>query len=145
VEDDDAHQPGRPAIEVTATPARHGPPMSRPITGDVVGFALRWDGQDAGVLWLSGDTVLIDVDTALLHLGGVRFPVTGLRYSMTAREAVEPCRLARPRTAIPVHYEGWTRFRPGRDAIEEEFARAPAEVRERLRRPPLGDRVDLAA
>jgi hypothetical protein len=75
VEDDDAHQPGRPAIEVTATPARHGPPMSRPITGDVVGFALRWDGADAGVLWLSGDTLLIDVETALLHLGGVRFPV----------------------------------------------------------------------
>jgi L-ascorbate metabolism protein UlaG (beta-lactamase superfamily) len=64
---------------------------------------------------------------------------------MIAREAVEPCRLARPLTAIPVHYEGWTRFRQGRDAIEEEFARAPAEVRERLRRPPLGDRVDLAA
>ena len=98
------------------------------------------------MLWLSGDTVLIDVDTALLHLGGVRFPVTGpLRYSMTAREAVELCRLARPLTAIPVHYEGWPRFRRGRDAVEEEFARAPAEVRERLRWPPLGDRVDLAA
>ena len=26
-------QPGRPAIEVTATPCRHGPPLSRPITG----------------------------------------------------------------------------------------------------------------
>ena len=121
----------------------------------VVGFALRWDGQDDGVLWISGDTVLfdgvrrvadrLDVDTALLHLGGVQFPVTGpLRYSMTARQAVELCRLVRPRTAIPVHYEGWSHFREGRDAIEREFARAPAEVRERLRWLPLGDRVDLA-
>ncbi|HEX8345370.1 MAG TPA: MBL fold metallo-hydrolase, partial [Actinoplanes sp.] len=32
---------GRPVIEVTATPARHGPPLSRPVVGDVVGFALR--------------------------------------------------------------------------------------------------------
>jgi L-ascorbate metabolism protein UlaG (beta-lactamase superfamily) len=49
----------------------------------------------------------LHVDTALLHLGGVRFPVTGpLRYSMTAREAVELCRLLRPRNAVPVHYEG---------------------------------------
>jgi hypothetical protein len=27
---------------VTATPARHGPPLSRPIAGDVVGSTLRW-------------------------------------------------------------------------------------------------------
>jgi L-ascorbate metabolism protein UlaG (beta-lactamase superfamily) len=85
----------------------------------VIGFAPRLEGQDRGVLWITGDTVLYDgvrrvadrlqVDTALLHLGCARFPVTGpVRYSMTAREAVELCRLIRPRTAIPVHYEGWT-------------------------------------
>jgi hypothetical protein len=45
---------------VTATPARHGPPLSRPITGDVIGFALGWGGQEHGVLWISGDTVLYD-------------------------------------------------------------------------------------
>ena len=121
----------------------------------MVGFALRWAGQESGVLWISGDTVLFDgvrtvaerlqVDTALLHLGGVRFPVTGpVRYSMTARQAVELCRLLRPRTAIPVHYEGWSHFRQGRDAVEAEFGRAPAEAH-RLRWLPLGVRVDLAA
>ena len=96
--------PGRPAIEITATPCRHGPPLSHPIVGDVIGFALRWDGQEHGVLWISGDTVLYDgvrevadrleVDTALLHLGGVQFPVSGpLRYTMTAKRrggAVRP-------------------------------------------------------
>jgi L-ascorbate metabolism protein UlaG (beta-lactamase superfamily) len=147
--------PGRPTIDVTATPARHGPPLSRPIAGAVIGFALRWTGQDDGVLWISGDTVLFgglhevadrfDVGTALLHLGGVRFPVTGpLRYSMTARQAVEVCHLLAPRSAIPVHYEGWTHFRQGRDAIEREFARAPADVRARLRWLPLGVAVDVA-
>ena len=131
--------PGRPAIEVTATPCRHGPPLSHPIVGDVVGFALRWEGQESGVLWISGDTVLydgvrqvadrLDVDTALLHLGGVRFGVTGpLRYTMTARDAVELCRLLEPRTAIPIHYEGWKHFKEGRAAIEAELATAPEEV-----------------
>ena len=52
--------PGRPTIEVTATPCRHGPPLSHPIVGDVIGFALRWEGQEHGVLWISGDTVLYD-------------------------------------------------------------------------------------
>jgi L-ascorbate metabolism protein UlaG (beta-lactamase superfamily) len=106
--------PGRAAIEVTATPCRHGPPLSHLLVGDVIGFGLRWDGQDHGVLWISGDTVLYDgvrqvadrltVDTAILHLGGVRFPVTGpLGYTMTARDAFALCGLIRPRTAIPIH------------------------------------------
>jgi L-ascorbate metabolism protein UlaG (beta-lactamase superfamily) len=148
--------PDRPAIEITATPCRHGPPLSHPIVGDVVGFALRWEGQEDGVLWISGDTVLYDgvrevadrleVDTALLHLGGVQFRVTGpLRYTMTARDAVELCRLVRPRTAIPIHYEGWKHFKQGREAIEAELASAPQDIRGRFRWLPLGEAVDLAA
>jgi L-ascorbate metabolism protein UlaG (beta-lactamase superfamily) len=35
----------RPSITVTATPARQGPPLSRPITGDVIGFALGWEAR----------------------------------------------------------------------------------------------------
>jgi L-ascorbate metabolism protein UlaG (beta-lactamase superfamily) len=148
--------PGRPAVEVTATPARHGPPWSTALTGEVVGFALGWAGQPHGRFWISGDTVLfaglrqvverLPVDTALLHLGGVRFPLTGpLRYSMTGREAVELCRMLRPRTAIPVHYEGWSHFRQGRAAVERALAGAPADVRDRFRWLPLGEEVDLAA
>jgi L-ascorbate metabolism protein UlaG (beta-lactamase superfamily) len=136
--------PGRPTIEVTATPCRHGPPASRAIVGDVVGFALRWDGQRHGEVWISGDTVLydgvrqvadrLDVGTALVHLGGVRFPVTGpVRYTMTARDAVELCSLLRPATAIPVHYEGWSHFQQARAEIEAAFADAPAEVRRAIR------------
>jgi L-ascorbate metabolism protein UlaG (beta-lactamase superfamily) len=146
----------RPAIEVTATPCRHGPPLSHPLVGDVIGFALRWDGQEHGVLWISGDTVLYDsvrevadrlqVDTAILHLGGVQFPITGpLRYTMTAHDAVELCSLLRPRTAIPIHYEGWKHFKQGRETIERELAGAPDDVRRAIRWLPIGERVDLAA
>jgi L-ascorbate metabolism protein UlaG (beta-lactamase superfamily) len=141
--------PGRVPIEVTATPCRHGPPLSRPIVGDVVGFALRWDGQRDGVFWVSGDTVLyggvrevvsrLRVGTTLLHLGGVRFPVTGpLRYTLTARRAVTLLRTLRPRTALPVHYEGWSHFHQGRAAVEKALAAAPADVRERVRWLPIG-------
>lgn len=142
--------PGRPSIEVTATPCRHGPPLFHPITGDVIGFALRWAGQERGALWITGDTVLYDgvrhvasrveVDLALMHLGGVRFPVTGpLRYTMTAADAVELCRLVRPHTVVPVHYEGWQHFRQGRAAIVDTFAKAPPDVRDLLRWLPISD------
>jgi L-ascorbate metabolism protein UlaG (beta-lactamase superfamily) len=148
--------PSRPPIEIIATPCRHGPPLSRPIVGDVVGFALRWDGQEHGVLWISGDTVLYDgvrqvadrlrVGTALLHLGGVRFRISGpVRYTMNAKEAVELCRLVQPHTVIPIHYEGWKHFREGREAIERELANAPADVRERIRWLQIGVPTELAA
>jgi L-ascorbate metabolism protein UlaG (beta-lactamase superfamily) len=146
--------PGKPPLEVVATPCRHGPPLSMPLAGAVVGFALRRQHRDRGVLWISGDTVLYDgvrevahrleVDVALLHLGAVRFPITGpIRYTMTARDAVAVCELVRPRTAIPVHYEGWKHFQESRATIEREFARAPAQVRRCIRWLPPGRAVDL--
>jgi L-ascorbate metabolism protein UlaG (beta-lactamase superfamily) len=143
--------PGRSPIEVIATPCRHGPPLSHPIVGDVVGFALIHEGR---VLWISGDTVLYegvkamagrwDIDVAILHLGGVQFPVTGpLRYTMTAREAIELVDLLQPAIAIPIHYEGWSHFKQGREAIEADLATAPPAVRDRFRWMPIGEPVEL--
>jgi L-ascorbate metabolism protein UlaG (beta-lactamase superfamily) len=69
----------------------------------------------------------------------VRFPVTGpLRYTLTAHEAVELCELIKPRTIIPIHYEGWKHFREGREAIEDEFAKAPTEIRDSVQWLPIG-------
>ncbi len=146
--------PGKPAIEITATPCRHGPPLSRPLVGDVIGFGLGWEGQQHGALWISGDTVLYDgvrevaerlrVGTALVHLGGVRFPISGpLHYTMTAAQAVELCGLLQPQTTIPIHYEGWKHFRQHRDAVEREFAAAPQAFRDSVRWLPLGSGVEI--
>jgi L-ascorbate metabolism protein UlaG (beta-lactamase superfamily) len=148
--------PGKPTIEIVATPCRHGPPLSRPIVGDVIGFALRWEGQEHGALWISGDTVLYDgvrevadrlqVGTALLHLGGVRFPISGpLHYTMTAQQAVELCGLLHPHTVVPIHYEGWKHFREGRDAIERDFAAAPQDFRDSIRWLPIGAATEIDA
>jgi L-ascorbate metabolism protein UlaG (beta-lactamase superfamily) len=122
----------------------------------VIGFALRWDGQRHGALWVSGDTVAyrgvkrladrLRVGVALLHLGGVRFPATGpVRYSMTGRRAIDLCRLLRPHTVIPVHYEGWRHFRQTPEAMEREFANAPGDIRSRIQRLPVGTPLDVIA
>jgi L-ascorbate metabolism protein UlaG (beta-lactamase superfamily) len=121
----------------------------------VTGFALAWEGQDQGVLWISGDTVLYDglrevadrlqVDTALLHLGGVRFAVSGpLHYTMTAKQAIELCGLIKARTVIPIHYEGWKHFREGRDQIEAELAKAPEQIRQSIQWLPIGTATDVS-
>jgi L-ascorbate metabolism protein UlaG (beta-lactamase superfamily) len=140
--------PDRTGIEITATPCRHGPPGFHAIVGDVVGFALRWEG---GSLWITGDTVLygavreaaarVEADVMLLHLGAVRFGVTGpLHYTLTARDAVKLCDLARPRVVVPVHYEGWSHFSEGRDVIADAFAGSAHA----LRWLPMGEPVEVA-
>jgi len=148
--------PGRPSITITATPCRHGPPLSHPIVGEVVGFALDVDGTAGGTIWFSGDTVLydgvravadrIDVDVAVLHLGQVRFPVTGpISYSMTAHDAVELCARLQPRVAVPVHYEGWSHFHEGPESVRRALDGAPDDVRGRFRMIPQGVAVDVGS
>ncbi|WP_430783999.1 MBL fold metallo-hydrolase [Actinoplanes sp. G11-F43] len=118
-------------LTVIATPARHGPPLSRPIVGEAIGFAVRPAGRPE-VLWISGDTVLFDgvrqvasrftVDTVILHLGKVQFGLTGpIRYTMTGRDAAGLIESIRPRRVVPVHYEGWSHFREGRTEVEAAF------------------------
>ncbi|WP_241004441.1 MBL fold metallo-hydrolase [Conexibacter sp. SYSU D00693] len=145
--------PGKVPIEVTATPCRHGPPGSKPLVGDVIGFALRWEGQEHGAFWISGDTVLydgvrevaqrFDVGTAVVHLGGVRFWwISGpLRYTMTAQDAVELCGLLNPRTILPIHAEGWRHFVQRRPTAEAVLAGSP--LADRVRWLPSGEPTTL--
>ncbi len=146
---------GLPDLEVRATPARHGPPLSGPIVGDVIGFALRRAGEDGVVLWVTGDTVLhrplreaaaaMRVDVALVHVGGVRFPITGpVRYTMTAPQAVRAVRAgpAAGRGPGALRGLGALQGRPGRDRS------GPGRRVARRRRPgpmaPPRHRVDVS-
>lgn len=134
-------------VRITATPARHGPPCSRPIVGDVIGFVLEWEGQKHGALYISGDTVWFEgiaelarrykVGTALLHLGSVRFPISGpFRYTFNGAEAARAAIALSARTVIPTHYEGWTHFRESRAQSEEAFE--AAKVADRVVWLPIG-------
>ena len=75
--------PAKPSIEVTAT-ARHGPSLSGPIVGDVVGFALRRQASDGVYLWITGDTVPHRPPTQRL----ARYYLRSLE--MTAKSEPEP-------------------------------------------------------
>ena len=140
------HSAGRETLEVTATPARHGPPLSRPLVGEVVGFLVRCGGV---TVWITGDTVLfgglrraldgVRVDVMIVHVGGVRFGLTGpVRYTLTGERMVELVRWVRPRVAVPVHYEGWSHFADGPAGLDRAVAAAPTDVRRRVRRVLMG-------
>lgn len=139
-------------VRVVATPARHGPPLSRPIVGDVIGFLLTWDGQRHGALYLSGDTVWFKgmaevarrfrVGTFVPYLGGARFAISGrARYTLTGRAAVRATEALSPRAVVPLHYEGWSHLREGREEVQRSFAEAG--LAEQLRWLPAGESVEL--
>ncbi|MBW9111806.1 MBL fold metallo-hydrolase [Microbacterium trichothecenolyticum] len=145
---------GKDALEVTATPARHGPPLSRAIVGAVIGFLIRRPPRPRYDLWATGDTVLtrrlrafargLDVDTAIVNAGGVGFPLTGpIRYTMTGADAVTLIGELRPRVAIPAHFDGWSHFRDGETGMRDGIRAAPSAVRDRIRWLPDGTAVDL--
>jgi L-ascorbate metabolism protein UlaG (beta-lactamase superfamily) len=145
---------GKPTLEVTATPCRHGPPLSRAVVGDVIGFAVRRAGEHRVALWATGDSVLypalrrtareLDVDVAVVNAGGVGFGLTGpLRYSMTGADAVRLIAELNPRVAVPAHFDGWSHFRDGPDGMRAAVRDAPRRVRERIRWLPDGEPVEL--
>lgn len=126
---------GEGALEVTATPARHGPPLLARVSGPVIGFLLRWEGEERS-WWISGDTRWFGglrsalaaegpIGVAILHIGAARFRPTGpARYTMDAREAARAAREIGAETVIPIHCEGWSHFKQGPDEVRDEFARA---------------------
>ncbi len=148
--------PGRTPIEVTATPCRHGPPLSHPIVGEVVGFALRWEGQEHGVLWISGDTVLYDgvrevadrleVDTALVHLGGVTLP--RLRPAALHDDRRRSGRALRPDQAPdgdPDPLRGLEALPPGSRGGRGRVRRRPRGLPRGVRWLPIGEPVELSS
>ena len=42
-------------------------------------------------------------------------------------------RLAAPRVVVPVHHDGWSHFRQGREGAERDLAAAPEDLRRRVR------------
>lgn len=143
---------GLTRVKVTVTPAQHGTLLTRPLAGATIGFVLEWEGQRAGALYISGDTIYyrgIDqvaerfrIGVAILHLGKARFPISGpLRYTMDSRDAIRAARVLRPQHIIPIHYEGWKHFSEGQNAIEDAFKNASLPVD--LRWLPLGQPASI--
>jgi L-ascorbate metabolism protein UlaG (beta-lactamase superfamily) len=138
-------------VRVTATPARHGPPLSLPFVGRVIGFLLEWEVPEPRSIYISGDTVLFgglrrvarrSIDLAILHMGQAKLPVTGpFRLTMNGRQAARLSQLLGARVIVPVHYDGWTHFSEPVSAARRGFAEAGLDDRVRWLRK--GERTRL--
>jgi L-ascorbate metabolism protein UlaG (beta-lactamase superfamily) len=123
-----------PQLKITAIPAQHtNIKRLDKVMGKVIGFAIEWEGQKNGCLYISGDTVLFEgiyelkrrkkVDIAILHLGAGAFPYLkkNLRVTMNGEEAIETTKLLNPNRVIPIHYEGWWHFKQSVKSLKNEI------------------------
>ncbi len=124
---------GGRTLQVTATPARHGPAHAD--RGPVIGFVLTWSDEPDEGIYVSGDTVWFEelreigrrfsIRVALLFMGAARVAAVGpWHLTLTAAEGVEAARTLAGATIVPLHYEGWAHFSESRGDIERAFGEA---------------------
>ena len=131
---------GAARLHITATPARHGPPLVDFVLPDVMGSVLDVTMADGGAsrIYITGDILVIDelreipqhfpgIDIALLHLGGTR--VLGILVSMDAKQGVEAMRIVDPALAIPIHYNDYDVFTSSLSDFQDEVRAAGLEDR----------------
>jgi L-ascorbate metabolism protein UlaG (beta-lactamase superfamily) len=117
-------------LQVTATPARHGPAGIEPLSGDVIGFVLSFEGQPIRPIYVTGDTVWYDgvAEVARRFRAGVVLLFAGsartrgpFHLTMDTNDAIETAHAFPDATIVPMHYEGWAHFTQGRDDLEQSF------------------------
>ena len=114
-------------------PALHGPPGSEPVAGPVTGFVLTAPQEDT--VYVSGDNAPLDVvreigeragpiDVAVLFAGAVQIPrrFGGAYLTLSSDLAAMAAAILGVRTAVPLHFEGWTHFTQGPDELRVAFA-----------------------
>ncbi|SFD22144.1 L-ascorbate metabolism protein UlaG, beta-lactamase superfamily [Chitinophaga sp. CF118] len=121
-------------LRITATPAQHHPGwIPEFISGKVIGFIIEFDGQENGVIYISGDTVYfkgIDevakrykIDVGIFHVGSVQFRyLTGFgQYTMDSKDLIKAVNVLNPNKVIPIHHKGWTHFKEKEARLRESL------------------------
>jgi L-ascorbate metabolism protein UlaG (beta-lactamase superfamily) len=121
-----------PGLKITAAPAQHHPWwVPEFLAGKVIGFIIEFDGQDKGVMYISGDTVYFKgieeiasrykVDIGIFHVGSVQFRyLTGFgKYTMDGRDLLKAVHVLEPNKVIPIHHKGWSHFKEKEKTLHE--------------------------
>jgi L-ascorbate metabolism protein UlaG (beta-lactamase superfamily) len=118
------------SLDVTATPARHGPAGIEPLSGDVIGFVLSSKDDSRRPIYVSGDTVWYDhvAEVARRFKAGVVLPFAGaaqtrgpFHLTMDTNDTIETARAFPDAVIVPVHTDGWAHFRQNANDLRASF------------------------
>ena len=144
-------RPGGPSLQVTATPARHGPAGIEPLSGDVIGFVLSFADAQSSPIYITGDTVWYDgvaevarhfhAGIVLLFAGAARTRGP-FHLTMDTNDAIETAHAFPDAVIVPVHHDGWAHFTEGREDIEASFNALGLGSRLRLLEPGVATTIE---
>jgi L-ascorbate metabolism protein UlaG (beta-lactamase superfamily) len=141
-------------LQVTATPARHGPAWIEPLSGDVIGFVLSFGDPAIPSIYVTGDTVWFDgvaevarkfrIGIVLVFAGSaqVRGP---FHLTMDTNDAVETAHAFPDAVIVPVHHDGWAHFTQNAGDLERTFKALGVEGRLRLLQPGVATEIEAPA
>lgn len=132
-------------LKITATPAQHHPWwVPEFFAGKVIGFVIEFDGQQDGVIYISGDTVYFKgieevaakfkIDIAIMHVGSVQFRyLTGFgQYTMDSGDLLRSVNVLNPKKVVPIHHKGWSHFKESESVLKERIAAAESVNRKAI-------------
>lgn len=130
-------------LQITATPARHGPAGIEPLSGDVIGFVVSFS-EGPSPLYVTGDTVWYDgvAEVARRFRPGVILLFAGsartrgpFNLTMNANDAIETAHAFPDATIVPIHCDGWAHFTQSAKDLEDSFKALGIASRLRLLEP----------
>jgi L-ascorbate metabolism protein UlaG (beta-lactamase superfamily) len=139
-------------LEVTATPARHGPAGIEPYSGDVIGFVLALPKAAARPIYVTGDTVWWDgvaevarrfAAGAVLLFAGAAQTRGPFNLTMNVNDAIETAHAFPNAVIVPVHCDSWAHLTQDRNDLERSFATLGLGSRLRLLEPGKPTTIEL--
>jgi L-ascorbate metabolism protein UlaG (beta-lactamase superfamily) len=151
---DTKHLIGRDGRElaITATPARHGPAGIEPMSGDVVGFVLRFAQALLPAIYITGDTVWFDgvAEVARRFRAGVVVLFAGaaqtrgpFHLTMDTNDAIETAHAFPDAVIVPVHRDGWAHLTQHGAELEQAFSALGLQSHLKMLQPGVATTIEL--
>jgi len=131
-------------ITITATPAQHHPLwLPKFFAGEVIGFIIEHSASEQ-VIYITGDTVFFkgiknvaekypNISICLIHVGSAQFRyLIGFgKFTMNRKGFIKTIKTLNPKTAIPIHNNGWTHFKENDEGLKNELLKH-SEIKDKV-------------
>ena len=141
------------SLEITATPARHGPAGIEPLSGDVIGFALRFADASVPTIYVTGDTVWFEgvaevarrfrAGVVLLFAGAAQ-PRGPFNLTMNTNDAIETAHAFPDAVIVPVHRDSWAHITQSGEDLEKAFTALGLQSRLQMLEPGVATPIEFA-
>ncbi|HTL08778.1 MAG TPA: MBL fold metallo-hydrolase [Chitinophagaceae bacterium] len=122
--------PGGSVLEITSTPARHGPAGSERLQGQVTGFMITLKKEPSLQFYITGDTVFYEGVTEVAQrytpsyvfiFAGAAQPRGPFVVTMRTNDAIDTAMAFPTATIIPLHFEGWKHLTQNAEDIKQSY------------------------